>query len=133
MPEMDGFETTGEIRKLENKQVIKKMPVIAFTANAMKSDEEKCIHAGMDDYITKPVNQENLESVLIKWLPHKLKMINCNERTESAQEDETPTPATEICPICTELLDLNVFNKLKKMFGDKFSYVIEQNTLNSRP
>lgn len=131
MPEMDGFEATGEIRKLENKQVIKKMPIIAFTANAMKSDEEKCIRAGMDGYITKPVNQEKLESVLIKWLPHKLKMVDGDEHTESVQEDEMQPPATEICPICTELLDLNVLNKLKKMFGDKFSYVIEQNTLNT--
>lgn len=72
MPKMDGFEATAEIRALERQQVIKKIPIIAFTANAMRSDEEDCINAGMDDFITKPISPQNLEKVLSKWLSHKI-------------------------------------------------------------
>lgn len=67
MPEMDGFETAAAIRKtepLQNRPVI-----IAVTANAMKEAEEQCIKAGMDDYISKPVDREKLKTLLQKWLP----------------------------------------------------------------
>lgn len=71
MPEMDGYEATRKIRSLEKKGAASRTPIIAFTANAMQGDREKCISAGMDDYITKPVKQEAVESVLREWLPIK--------------------------------------------------------------
>jgi len=66
MPEMDGFTATQEIRKLESE--IRKIPIVAMTAHAMKGDKDKCIEAGMDDYLTKPVKPKNLSDMLQKWL-----------------------------------------------------------------
>ncbi|MDH5230615.1 MAG: PAS domain S-box protein [Gammaproteobacteria bacterium] len=71
MPEMDGFITTQKIREFEEKYALLKHPIIAFTANAMERDKEKCFAVGMDDYIAKPVNQELLIKKLEKWIPQK--------------------------------------------------------------
>ena len=68
MPVMDGYEATGEIRNPESKVLDHKVPIIALTANAMKGDREKCLKAGMDDYLSKPLNPQELSDILEKWL-----------------------------------------------------------------
>lgn len=65
MPEMDGYDAVKEIRKIYG---LEKLPVIALTAKAMKGDREKCLEAGMSDYISKPVNIEQLLSLMRVWL-----------------------------------------------------------------
>ena len=65
MPEMDGFEAIGLIRKM---QEYENLPIIALTAKAMKEDREKCIDAGANDYLSKPVDSQKLLSLLRVWL-----------------------------------------------------------------
>jgi len=68
MPVMDGYEATKALRKLEEENKLNRLPVIAMTANAMEGDKDKCLDAGMDDYVSKPVNQKALKETLAKWL-----------------------------------------------------------------
>ena len=65
MPEMDGIDTMREIRKIPE---LKALPIIAVTAKAMKGDREKCIEAGAWDYLSKPVDPEQMLAVLRAWL-----------------------------------------------------------------
>jgi CheY-like chemotaxis protein len=65
MPEMDGYETMREIRQQPE---FRTLPILALTAKAMKGDREKCLQAGASDYIAKPVNTDQLLSLLRVWL-----------------------------------------------------------------
>jgi CheY-like chemotaxis protein len=68
MPELDGFEATRRIRELEERREIKgHIPIVALTANALQEDRERCLHAGMDDYMSKPINVEQLACILAQW------------------------------------------------------------------
>jgi CheY-like chemotaxis protein len=65
MPEMDGYET---MRRIRNKPQFRMLPIIALTAKAMKGDREKCLEAGASDYVAKPVNTDQLLSLVRMWL-----------------------------------------------------------------
>jgi CheY-like chemotaxis protein len=65
MPEMDGYVTMERMRALE---LFRERPIIALTAKAMKGDREKCLEAGASDYIAKPVNNDELLTLLKSWL-----------------------------------------------------------------
>ena len=67
MPEMDGYQATGEIRSHEERRAVPRTPIVAMTANAMAGDRELCLRTGMDDYVTKPLTVDELERVLSHW------------------------------------------------------------------
>lgn len=69
MPEMDGYEATQAIRAGAAGDHNSKIAIVAMTANAMKGDKEKCLEAGMNGYVSKPINQEILAKALLQWLP----------------------------------------------------------------
>ena len=88
MPEMDGFEASTIIRESEEK--IGDIKIIAVTADAMKGAREKCIDAGMNDYISKPVDLEKLRSVLGEWIPNDTGDVSemSAEMSSSTTEEE---------------------------------------------
>jgi len=69
MPEMDGFEAAAAIRERERAGGRPRVAIVALTAHAMRGDRERCLAAGMDDYLAKPIRREELERVLKPWLP----------------------------------------------------------------
>jgi PAS domain S-box-containing protein len=68
MPQMDGYQATGEIRNTDSPVLDHKVPIVAMTANAMEGDRDKCINAGMNDYLAKPIKPEDLSDMLDKWI-----------------------------------------------------------------
>src|SRR5205807_9702863 len=80
MPEMDGYETMRAIREIPK---FRNLPIIALTAKAMKGDRDKCIEAGASDYIAKPVDLEQLFSVMRVWVanPDSARGANAGDRT----------------------------------------------------
>ena len=69
MPEMNGLEATRAIRKEETERKLQRTPIIGLTAHALEGDRERCLAAGMDDYLTKPVSPARLEAKIGEWLP----------------------------------------------------------------
>jgi CheY-like chemotaxis protein len=67
MPEMDGYAATGEIRRLEGAG--RHTPIIALTATASDEERARCLAAGMDDYLTKPMRRADVATVLSAWVP----------------------------------------------------------------
>ncbi|HEV2614362.1 MAG TPA: response regulator [Gammaproteobacteria bacterium] len=98
MPEMDGYTATREIRLRHRRHI----PIIAMTAHALKGDREKCLEAGMDDYIPKPIDRKELVRVLTQWLSEK----NLNPPTEKKSAD----------PITTNIIVDR--GRLEDIFGD---------------
>ncbi len=92
MPEMDGFEATAKIRDGEAGEEYLKVPVVAMTANAMKGDREKCLEAGMDDYMSKPVEPDLLRAKMEKWLPLEGESFELPTIDFSATEAESDMP-----------------------------------------
>ena len=82
MPEMGGFQATSAIRASESSG-IRRTPINAQTANAMQEDRERCVAAGMDDYLPKPVRSDELSLMLEKWVPRPASPPAYDEESDS--------------------------------------------------
>lgn len=130
MPVMDGYASARKIRDWEEKyRAESRLPIVALTAHAMKGDREKCLEAGMDDYLAKPLEYEKLEEVLQRYLPidantgspETADTGSANELTDN-HHLSTAVPADDL-PVVdkTELVDsLRGNSKLAQVLLDKF-------------
>jgi PAS domain S-box-containing protein len=112
MPVMDGFEATRRICAMkESGDVRKGLPVIALTANAMKGDRQRCMEAGMDDYITKPVRKKDLKEKIYFWI--KKKEISVTEDDGEASENSDDA-----------IVDYALLEEARALLKDKFDLLL---------
>ena len=113
MPEMDGFEATREIRR--QKGLNRKVPIIAMTANAMAGDREECLAVGMDDYIAKPVELEQVIDVLKRWARSRVEA----DGTETIPPDPVPSkPVPTPAKPATSAVDGEAIARLRELVED---------------
>lgn len=113
MPELDGLSATQEIRKLQAQKKVSPFPIVAMTAHAMKGDRERCLEAGMDDYVSKPVRPRQLATVIANFFePDQV-----NDNLSTAENDNPAMKLTQIEEDNSgNLFDWNVL--LKNAFDD---------------
>lgn len=112
MPEMDGFTATRAIRKMELVSG-RHIPIVAMTANAMEGDREECLAVGMDDYLSKPVQIEQLQQILRRWI------------SDVTPPLESKPKETVMSQTSTDALDRSVLEKLKFLQDDEHDYLGE--------
>ncbi|MEJ0038657.1 MAG: response regulator [Gammaproteobacteria bacterium] len=84
MPEMDGYQATAEMRRLHQEGVLRRIPIIALTANALPEDRERCLAAGMDDYLSKPIARDDLRAMLDRYLAPQYALLTTPPSTRNA-------------------------------------------------
>ncbi len=94
MPEMDGFEATALIRRQETISG-RHIPIIALTAHALKGDEERCLSAGMDSYVTKPIQAEQLFHAIESVLANRISDARTSAESEELLQEERPVPSAQ--------------------------------------
>jgi CheY-like chemotaxis protein/HPt (histidine-containing phosphotransfer) domain-containing protein len=112
MPEMDGLEATRYIRDPKHSIINHDIPIIAMTAEAMQGDREKCLKAGMNDYVSKPVTPRALAEVLAKWLPQA-------EETDEPEKDLPADTVKEESPPSTESAVWDKGEMMSRMMEDE--------------
>jgi len=115
MPIMDGYQATKIIRQKEQKTV-ERIPIVALTANALATERDKCLEAGMDDFLTKPFDEQALINILKNWF-----------ETTSTENHKSPVSTTTnetVIESSNDILDTEKFNQLSSLFGDDIKSLI---------
>ena len=112
MPEIDGYDATRAIRE---KPEYADLPIIAMTANVMAGDREKCLEAGMNDHVAKPIDPEKLFSALVQWITPKEM-----SQSETVSHISTPEPANDALP--AGLAGIDIESGLKAVGGNRNLY-----------
>ncbi len=136
MPIMDGYTATRRRREHEAGHGLPRLPIVAMTANAMLGDREKCLDAGMDDYMSKPLNRALLESTLRTWMdarPVSLKSV-----AAAVAPAPAPAPAPAIVPAAAATtaptiivgssgpaIDKSILSELREIMGAEFVSLVQ--------
>lgn len=135
MPELDGFEATKCIRKLESKGLLKgHIPIIALTANAIKGDREQCLDAGMDFYLSKPVQKIQIANVLKQFLGNKQAKSSKNSPVETKGKGDShitvpaPIDADSLLERCFGNLELveSLLDELELTGRDRVKEILQK-------
>ncbi len=111
MPEMDGLEATQQIR--QNEPTGKHTPIIAMTAHAMKGDQERCLEAGMDDYLSKPLSPKEVMAAIEYWAQASVEGAPPEERAkEPAAEASLPSPVDLEAGLSRMMGDMTIYREL---------------------
>ena len=132
MPVLDGYSATREWRDRETlRKSPRRLPIVAMTANAMAGDRQRCLDAGMDDYLSKPVSREQLENCLQRWLPGRASF----EPREVPERIVTTlpvlhavstiaAPARPGAPVAFPVLDHGMLDELQEIAGDETTRIV---------
>jgi CheY-like chemotaxis protein len=121
MPEMDGYDATRAIREWEGHE--RHTPIIALTAAAMTGDREKCLAAGMDDYLTKPIQPEQLREAFLRWLPQPKENEMTPLNIKSPSNPQTSIPETnheKVVSSANKTIDSTKMAELRALGGNDF-------------
>ena len=114
MPVLDGYGATRRWREIEQaRRATHRLPIVAMTANAMAGDRQKCLDAGMDDYLPKPVTKGELERCIERW------------RGASLAVPETLPPLEETAVRSPPVLDDSVLDELREVLGDEVDKIVQ--------
>ena len=134
MPVLDGYAATGRWREEEAGNGLPRLPIIAMTANAMAGDRQRCLDAGMDDYLSKPISREGLQECLLRW---------CRQATVATATVPTEPPAVPPATTATAaaapeevehnaaagsalpILDRAVLDELREVIGAETTNIID--------
>jgi len=138
MPVVDGFEATKLIRQREStaqgtaavdSALVPHIPIVALTANAMHGDRERCLAAGMDDYLTKPVRKEELRGALDRWMPASAHSQAGRTGAGECAQEKTGEPLSMIFDVATMLRnigsDTELLDQLVELFLHRYQPMLE--------
>lgn len=117
MPEMDGYQATQLIREIEQQEKKQRTVIIALTANAIATDKQQCLDAGMDDYIPKPITEQFLQQTICKWLEtdKNAQAGDITRGTKTKQENEQ-----------NQYINENHYQTMYKKLGERYLSIIEK-------
>ncbi|QNH23007.1 sensor histidine kinase [Xanthomonas sp. GW] len=160
MPVVDGYAATRQWRQSEAAAGRPRLPIVAMTANAMAGDRQRCLEAGMDDYLSKPVNRELLAECLQRWLPHRAAnampvnaaladvALSADAEEATAENAAAPTPTAAVAatpavsvadtapmlpPTPLPVLDIAVLDELRELAGGATTAQIVELFLDDAP
>ena len=125
MPEVDGYEATRHIHEYFERQSLPSLPIIAMTANALKGEREKCLEAGMDDYLSKPFLKKDMEVIMTKWIRYVPDAgVATQQQTKEKEEGEEKEAIDDG-------IDWSVLKDVRELMKDHYIEIVGKYTDNT--